>query len=137
MTTARPLTRCHLGKVLPLDPSIAGRDGCVALKYGTSQATRLIRNAVNRAWYGVLAHCCTTHQLERVKLWGSGSSIVSHRNYIHRECCWQSRACSGCALPQEAMTSRASCKPDAINISLADTASIHISLADIASMFSA
>lgn len=46
MTTAQPLTRCHLGKVLPVDPNIAGHDGHVALKYGTSQATRLIRNAV-------------------------------------------------------------------------------------------
>lgn len=43
MTTAQPLTPCHPGKVLPVDPNMAGPDGCVTLKYGTSLPTRLIR----------------------------------------------------------------------------------------------
>lgn len=61
-----------------MDPNIAGHDGRVALKHSTSQATRLIRNAVIRAWHGVTAHALgTTHQLERVRLWDSGSFVVS------------------------------------------------------------
>lgn len=57
MTTAQPLTQCHPGKVLPVDPNTAGPDGRVTLKYGTSLATRLIRmqdslGVVNIGWKG-------------------------------------------------------------------------------------
>lgn len=96
MTTARPLTQCHHGKVLPSGPSIAGCDGHVALKCGTSQATRLIRNAFSRVWHGVFAHHCTTRQLERVKLRGPGGSMVSQADvgYIHSVCSWQTQVFS-------------------------------------------
>lgn len=88
MTTARPPTRCHPGKVPPLDPNTSGH---VPLKYGTNWATRLIRNAVNQGWHGELAHHRATLQLERVELWVLGNSLVSRVDvaYLHQVCCGQ------------------------------------------------
>lgn len=71
MTTARPLTQCHPGKVLPVDPNVAGPDGRVTLKYGTSLAKRLIRMQLIKPGMA----CQHITGLERVRFWGWGSCI--------------------------------------------------------------
>lgn len=75
MTTAQLLTQCHPGKVLPVDPNIAGPDGHVTLKYGASLATRLLRMQLIRSGMACQHISMASIGWKRVRLWGWGNCI--------------------------------------------------------------
>lgn len=85
-------------------PWIPSNDGHTALKYDTSQETKLIRDAIDWGWHGVLAHHWATRQLERIKCESSASSVVPQADagHLHQVQCWQSWAFSVMLCPRRA-----------------------------------